>query len=113
MSAIAEGTTFGPADARGFDSRQPITIQGNLTVSQSGRFSIGRVENGSLIVGGSLAIESGGQLLVGGNLKKLTVGGNLIIGPSGSGIAVSGAVNGLTVNGYFQGQGGNGQFVGH
>ena len=40
------------------NSAQPITIQGNLTVSQNGRFSIGRDEDGSLNVGGSLAIVS-------------------------------------------------------
>jgi hypothetical protein len=92
--------------AIGSDAAQPITIQGNLTVSQGGQFSIGRDETGSLAVGGSLELDSGGQLLVGRNLNNLTVGGNLIIGPGGSGIAVNGALNGLTVNGYFQGQGG-------
>jgi hypothetical protein len=95
------------------DSTQPITIQGNLTVSQSGQFSIGRDENGSLTVGDSPAVDSGGQLLVGRNLNNLTVGGNLIIGPSGSGIAVNCAINGLAVNGYFQRQGGTANPVDH
>jgi hypothetical protein len=91
--------------AIGADTTQPITVQGNLTVSQSGQFLIGRDEAGSLTVGGSLAVDSGGQFLVGRNLDDLTVSGNLIIGPA-SGIAVEGEVNDLTVNGYFQGQGG-------
>ena len=90
----------------GGDAAEPMTIQGNLTISQDGQFSIGRDEVGSLTVGGSLLLKSGGQLLVGRNLNNLTVDGNLIVGPGGSGIAVGGAVNGLTVNGYFQGQGG-------
>jgi hypothetical protein len=90
----------------GADSTLPITIQGNLTVSQDGRFAIGRDEDSSITVGGSVMLASGGQILVGRNLNDLTVDGNLIVGPTGSGIAVNGELNDLTVDGYFQGQGG-------
>jgi hypothetical protein len=99
-------TLEGGRFAIGADTTAPITIQGNLTISQSGQFLIGRDENGSINVGGSLVVQSGGQLVVGRNLNSLTVGGNLIVGPGGNGIAVNGALNSLTVNGYFQGQGG-------
>jgi hypothetical protein len=107
LGAVSIGTMSlnGGRFAIGADSTQPITIQGNLSISQSGQFSIGRDENGSLSVGGSLVIASGGQFLVGRNLNAVTVVGNVIIGPGG-GIAVNGVANGLTVDGYFQGQGG-------
>jgi hypothetical protein len=92
--------------AIGGDSTLPITIRGDLTVSQDGQFSIGRDEDSSFTVDDSVLLSSGGQILVGRNLNNLTVVGNLIVGPSGSGIAVNGALNTLTVDGYFQGQGG-------
>ncbi len=108
LGAVTIGTMSlnGGRFAIGADSTLPITIQGNLTISQDGQFSIGRDEDSSFTVGGSLVLESGGQILVGRNLNNLTVNGNLIVNPSGSGIAVNGELNDLTVNGYFQGQGG-------
>ena len=92
--------------ALGGDSTLPLTIEGNLTITQDGQLSIGRDEDSTFTVNGSVLLGSGGQILVGRNLNDLNVVGNLIVDPSGSGIAVNGALNGLAVDGYFQGQGG-------
>ncbi len=92
--------------AIGGDSTLPITIQGDLSISQDGLLSIGRDEDSTFTVDGAILLNSGGQMLVGRNLNDLTVVGNVIVNPSGSGIAVDGALNSLTVDGFFQGHGG-------
>ncbi len=69
-------------------------------------FSIGRDQDGSFTVNGSVLLSTGGHLVIGRNLGSLAVTGNLIVQPSGSGIAVDGALESLSVDGYFQGQGG-------
>ena len=56
-------------------------------------------------VGGSIVIDSGGQLQVGRNLSSLTVGGDVLINPGASGIVVGGDLGSLTVSGIFRGQG--------
>ena len=90
----------------GQDSLAPISVTGNMDISQDGLFSVGRDLDGGLTVNGNLELDTGGQLMVGRNLSDLTVNGNVIVNPTGSGIVVNGALNGLTVNGIFQGQGG-------
>ncbi len=92
--------------AIGGDSTLPITIEGDLAISQDGQFVIGRDENSDFTVEGSVLLSSGGQILVGRNLIGFSVQGNVIVEPSGSGIAINGALNSLTVDGYIQGQGG-------
>jgi hypothetical protein len=90
----------------GQDAVEPITVNGNMTITHDGVFSVGRDLDGSLTVGGNLVLDTGGQIFVGRNLEGLYVDGNLIVNPSGSGIVVNGALSNLVVNGYFQGQGG-------
>jgi hypothetical protein len=90
----------------GQDSLAPISLTGNLDISQDGLFSVGRDLDGGLTVNGNLELDSGGQLMVGRNLSDLTVNGNVIVNPIGSGIVVNGALDGLTIQGIFQGQGG-------
>ncbi|MGZ3318609.1 MAG: hypothetical protein ACXU95_15085, partial [Isosphaeraceae bacterium] len=64
-----------------------------------------RDQTGSLSVGGSVILDSGGQLSVGRNLAALTVGGNVQIDPGASGIVVGGELTQMTVNGFLRGQG--------
>jgi hypothetical protein len=90
----------------GGDSIAPITVTGDMTISQNGLFSVGRDMDGSLTVGGNLELDTGGQLFVGRNMSNLTVDGDVIVNPSGSGIVVNGALGSVNVNGIFQGQGG-------
>jgi hypothetical protein len=87
------------------DSVAPIQIQGGLSLSHNGVFIVARDQTGSMTVGGSIVIDSGGQLQVGRNLSSLSVGGDVLINPGASGIVVGGDVGGLTVNGIFRGQG--------
>src|SRR5271157_1943846 len=89
----------------GQDSREPISIAGNLSLSHNGLLAIGRDQTGTLLVGGSVIIDSGGQLSVGRNLAALTVGGNVQIDPGASGIVVGGELTQATVNGFLRGQG--------
>ena len=56
-------------------------------------------------MGGSVILDSGGQLSVGRNLAALTVGGNVQIDPGASGIVVGGELTQMTVNGFLRGQG--------
>jgi hypothetical protein len=90
----------------GGDSIAPISVTGDMTISQNGLFSVGRDMDGSLTVGGDLELSTGGQLFVGRNMSNLTVDGNLIVNPTGSGIVVNGALGSVNVSGVFQGQGG-------
>ena len=90
----------------GSDSIAPITVTGNMTISQNGLFSVGRDMDGALTVGGNLELDSGGQLFVGRNMSSLTVDGNVIVNPTNSGIVVNGALGSVSVSGIFQGQGG-------
>ena len=75
-----------------------------MTISHDGSFSIGRDQDGTFTVDGSLLLSTGGQIVIGRNLTSLAVSGNLIVQPSGSGIAVDGALQSLSVNGYFSGR---------
>jgi hypothetical protein len=86
----------------GGESLALITIVGDLSLSQDGLLAI---QTGTLSVGGSVIIGSGGQLKVRGNLTALTVGGDVLIGPGASGIVVGGDLNAMSVGGYFSGQG--------
>ena len=99
-------TIDGGRFAIGQDSLAPISISGDMTISQDGQFSVGRDLDGGLSVSGNLELDSGGQLMVGRNLSDLTVTGNLIVNPAGSGIVVGGESGGVTIDGVFQGQGG-------
>jgi hypothetical protein len=90
----------------GGDSIAPISVTGNMTISQNGLFSVGRDMDGSLTVEGDLELSTGGQLFVGRNMSNLTVDGNLIVNPTNSGVVVNGALGSVNVNGVFQGQGG-------
>jgi hypothetical protein len=78
------------------DSVAPIQIQTSMTLSHNGLFSIGRDQTGSMTIGGSLILDSGGELNVGRNLSSLTVDGDVLIN-SGAGIVVGGDLDGLTV----------------
>ena len=89
----------------GGDSLEPISIAGNLSLSQNGLLAIGRDQTGTLSVGGSIIIDSGGQISVGRNLAALTVGGNVLVDPGASGIVVGGTLSTMSVGGYFRGQG--------
>jgi len=86
----------------GGESLALITIVGDLSLSLDGLLAI---QTGTLSVGGSVIIGSGGQLNVRGNLTALTVGGNVLIGPGASGIVVGGDLDAMNVGGYFSGQG--------
>src|SRR5271157_5896759 len=86
----------------GGESLALITIVGDLSLSLDGLLAI---QTGTLSVGGSVIIGSGGQLKVRGNLTALTVGGNVLIGPGASGIVVGGDLDAMNVGGYFSGQG--------
>jgi hypothetical protein len=89
----------------GRDSLAPISILGDMTLSQDGHFTIGRDETGTLAVGGSVIINAGGQIAVGRNLTAFTVGGDVLINSGASGIVVGGNLSQMTVNGIFRGQG--------
>lgn len=86
------------------DSVAPIQITNDMSLSDNGLFSIGRDQTGTISIGGSLLLNSGGQLVVGRNLAGLTVAGDVRVN-STSGIVVGGDLDGLTVGGVFQGQG--------
>src|SRR5271166_6501451 len=80
-------------------------IVGDLSLLYNGLLAIGRDQTGTLSVGGSVILDSGGQLNVGRNLAALTVGGNVLMGPGASGIVVGGDLDAMNVGGYFSGQG--------
>ncbi len=86
----------------GGESLDSISIAGDLSLSHNGLLAI---QTGTLSVGGSVIIGSGGQLNVRGNLTALTVGRNVLIGPGASGIVVGGDLDAMSVGGYFSGQG--------
>lgn len=104
-ASIGSMSIVGGQFAIGNDSLAPISIPGNMTLSQNGLFSIGRDETGTLAVGGSVIPSSGGQIRVGRNLAALTVGGDVQSNPVASGIVVGGNLNQMLVTGIFHGQG--------
>ena len=79
------------------DSSAPIQILGTLSLSHNGVFIVGRDQTGSMTVGGSILIDTGGQLQVGRNLSSLTVGGDVVMNPGASGIVVGGDLGSLSV----------------
>jgi hypothetical protein len=89
----------------GQDSLEPISIGGNLSLSQNGLLAIGRDLPSTLSIGESITIDSGGQINVGRNLAGLVVGGNVLVDPGASGIVVGGNLASVSVSGYFRGQG--------
>jgi hypothetical protein len=81
-----------------------------MTLKENGRFYIGRDQTGTISVGGSLVLASGGQLRVGRNLAGLSVKGDVRVNSTG-GILVgdnldskTDGVPAMTVGGIFRGQ---------
>ncbi len=89
----------------GRDAIAPVTIAGDLRLSENGLFSTGRDQRGTLGVGGSVVIDTGGEILVGRNLAGMAVNGDILVNPNAGGILVKGNLGGLRVNGIFRGQG--------
>jgi hypothetical protein len=88
------------------DMTGTFAIQAGLGIHHNGLLSITRDLIGATTIGGSVVLDTGGQIVVGRNVFDLIINGNLIVSPIGSGISVGGALDAMTVFGFFQGQGG-------
>ncbi len=97
----------------GQDLNGSVALGGNLALADDGRFVVGRNLGATAsmatadTINGNLSVDSGSDFSIGGNLLALTVNGN--IEASGNGvISVNGVLTTLTVNG-----GGGGSVTGN